>query len=168
MEHTSKHFTRVLDSVRIPIQHFIDTGIYDENANGKHNWSLDVSPSQVRRACRRVATELKRPFIQMSETMQTEARVEDPTSSYGHKWESLPEPRWARAHVSIPRRKYLAVLATPLILAANRDVGAKVYDRIIPSLWNFIIYDRQIWDDYYAFVMNDPVCRAARKLPVTA
>lgn len=168
MEHTSKRFTRVLDSVRVPIQHFIDTGIYDENVIASRDWSLDISQVQVRKACRKVASELKRPFIQMSETMAREARVADPTKPHGYNWVPLPEPRFARAHVSIPRRKYLVVLATPLILSANRDVGAKVYDRITPSLWNFTIFDQQIWTEYRDFIMNDPDCRAARKLPVTA
>ena len=173
MENQPASFTRVLDSVRVPIQHFIDTGIYDENASGKHDWSLDVSPSQVRRACRKVASELKRPFIQMSEQIDRYRYVPDMTQpnsrgGYNSKREDLSEPRWARTYVSIPKRKYLTVLVSPLLLAGSREHDAPVYDRSTPSLWNFTIFDHQFWLEYQSFVLHDPACRAARKLPATA
>jgi len=173
MEHTSKRFTRVLDSVRVPIQHFIDTGIFDDNCLGAVDWSLDISPSQVRRACRKVASELKRPFIQMSEQIDRYHHVPDetkpnPYGGYYSKLVELPEPRWARAYLSIPKRKYLTVLASPLLLAGSREHDAPVYDRSTPGLWNFTIFDHQFWLEYQSFILHDPACRAARKLPVTA
>jgi len=173
METKSTSFDRVLDSVRIPIQHFIDTGIFDDSCLGAGDWSLDISLSQVRRACRKVASDLKRPFIQMSESIDRYHYVPDETrpDSYGGyypKRVELPEPRWVRAYISIPKRKYLTVLASPLILAGSRKYVAPVYDRSSPGLWNFTISDHQFWLEYQSFVMYDPACRAARKLPVTA
>lgn len=137
-------FNRVIDSVRLPIEHFAKTGFWnpyvlpDRKGEG-------ISGQQVRRACRAVAKEMKRPFIICHQSVQ---------------W-SYPEPKLVGGFIEIPRRKYLHGHVATLLLAGNSKFIRHVQQA---TLWTFRIYDVTLWNEYYDFVLNDPECRAARKL----
>ncbi len=156
MEHvTSQVFTRAVDSVRIPLEHFLKTGFWDPTS--LEDWQpADMSYSQTRRACRQMAKELKRPFI----------RCHDRYSNYRFDanvgWVRLDTSEWECGYVEMPKRKKYMPLAAPLLLAAN---SKSVQDRSGTTLWEFQVHDRQLWDDFYPYLLNDPVCRAARGLP---
>jgi hypothetical protein len=161
----SKIFERTLDSVRLPIQHFIDTGIFDLGVLGESNWNADISFVQVRRACRKVAAELKRPFIQMESYTRyidhSYSTLPDGTTEYTSV--KLDKPRWVSATVTIPKRKYLVGHISPLTLAAG-DLGSACYARPTPSLWHFTITDYSLFKEYEKYILTDPACRKARKL----
>lgn len=164
MEQISKRFARTLESVRAPIQSFIDTGIFEEGIMGKDDWDCDISIVQVRRAARKVAAELKRPFIVVEDysTYYNRSYGIDSEGRSVYNFERLDEPRWVNTHISIPKRKYLVDHVTPLILASeNREV---CFDRSTPGLWVFTIQDYPFWQNYQTFLLNDPDLRRARKL----
>lgn len=163
---TSKVYRRVIDSVRVPLEHFVSTGLYDP-------FSLegfepeDIADFQVRRACRQLAKELKRPFIRCYNVFSA--------FQWDHnkaKWVKLEVPDWNYGYVEVPKRQYLAPLVAPLLLAAPeagsyvevRSAQGKVLQEQCRSLWRFRIRDRPLWDSYYQFMLSDPDCRKARRL----
>lgn len=166
----SKIYARALDSIRLPVEHFLATGFYDEASLPGSNWDADVSLQQVSRIVRKVAQELKRPFIECSARLVSYQYVDDtskPPRSYGgyhQKRIDLPEPVWSYGTITMPKRKYLMPMLTPLLLAAKEDRTAPVWDRTSPTLWHFIVNSKEFWDEYYPFILNDTDCRKARKL----
>lgn len=172
MEHI-KSYQRTLDSVRLPIEHFIKTGFWDPHA--LDGWEEnDISEQQVRNKCRQVARELKRPFIIAHPVMQFyEHRPTGKTNSYGHpsyKWTRLEQPRFSHAFVEVPKRKYLYPLVSSLLLLPQGQSrwdsgdGKAAISLDYASLWQFRINDETLWRQYYDFILNDPECRAARRL----
>lgn len=148
-------FNRVVDSVRLPIEHFVKTGFWNPNVLPDRK-SEDISDQQVRRACRTVAKEMKRPFIVCHPTVQWSYR--DPDTGLMVEY---PEPRVVGGFIEVPRRKYLHGHVATLLLAGNSKLIRHVQQA---TLWAFRIYDVTLWNEYYDFVLNDPECRAARKL----
>lgn len=159
----SKVFSRAIDSVRVPLEHFIKTGFYDPHSLAGYE-PEDIADFQTRRVCRQIAKEMKRPFI----------RCYGVISNYhfnGSKWEKYDDPKWESGYLEVPKRKYLMPLITPLLLAApdphrwaSRNKENPVWQMPCQSLWQFKIYDRELWEKYYDFVLNDPDCRKARRL----
>lgn len=163
---TSKVFNRTIDSVRLPLEHFMATGFYDPSTLNGYE-PEDIAAFQVRRACRQLAKEQKRPFIR--------CHVVEVTYRWDHnagKWMKLAKPEWEFGYVEIPKRQYLAPLVAPLLLAAPDETArhgtllakAPVIQVTSKSLWQFHVRDYQLWTKYYDFVLNDPDCRKARRL----
>jgi hypothetical protein len=165
----SKVYQRALDSLQVPIKHFMETGFWNENALPR--WEApDISYPQVRRIARQIAKEAGRPFITATETIERTRWTADTSRPDGHggyymKRVKLDEPRWARAYISMPKRKFLLPLVSPLLLAASNEGGSPIYDRSGATLWEFTINDHSFWVGYYDFILTDPDCRKARKLP---
>lgn len=160
----SKVFSRAVDSVRIPLEHFIKTGFYDPHSLPGHE-PEDIADFQVRRVCRQIAKESKRPFIRCYEVVITYRW------DYGSGWTKLDKPEWERGFIEMPKRHYLAPLIAPLLLAApeagsryDPRTGAGVHQQSLATLWSFSIFNRELWDQYYQFVLTDPECRKARRL----
>jgi len=163
---TSKVFNRAIDSVRLPLERFMATGFYDPfTLNGYE--PEDIAAFQVRRACRKLAKEQKRPFIR--------CHVVETTYQWDHnaaKWVKLAKPGWEFGYVEVPKRKYLAPLVAPLLLAAPDEIvpqgtvlaKAPVIQVASKSLWIFHIRDYEFWTKYYDFILNNPDCRKARRL----
>jgi hypothetical protein len=164
-----KSYQRTIASVDLPLRHFIETGFWNPRVVEGWNES-DIGDSLVRSACRKVAKELKRPFIQCySSFVSYESYDTGETSQNGYavyNRRPLPEPRFEAGYVEMPKRKHLAPLVAPLLLAAGGKVTLRdaVWDRTSATLWAFLIRDREFWDSYYDFVLNDPECRRARRL----
>lgn len=163
-----KSYQRTMASVQLPIFHFLETGFWDPHS--VPGWQeFDISEQQVRRACRQVATELKRPFIRCGTNVEYFHYVPDTTKprdgwgNYPHKRVEFDKPRFSNGFIEVPKRKYLVGHIAPLTLAASKD-GHIVLDRSGATLWSFYVRDQKLWDDYYQFVLNDPDCRKARKL----
>ena len=161
----SKIFTRALESVRAPVQHFIDTGIYDEGLLGETNWAVDISFAQVRRVARKVAAELKRPFIQMHEYLAYYEHEYYPQSNGSNRFNTVKRdtPRWVHTNVVVPKRKRLVDHITPLILASEGP-EPPCLDMSTPTLWKFCIQDHQLYKAYQHAIMTDPDLRRARGL----
>lgn len=153
---TSKVFDRVVASVQAPLQHFIETGFW--NPYALEGWEEgDIAEHGVRGSCRVMSKELKRPFIRAHPVISS-------TQWDGEKWVRHPKPIFTHGLVEVPKRKYLVPLIAPLTLAATRD-SKTIRDASGTTLWEFHIYDREAWDNYYQYLLNDPDCRRARKLP---
>lgn len=174
MEYISS-FQRTIDSVRLPLEHFIKTGFWDPYILLGYTAS-DISDVQVRKACRLAAQEVKRPFVQCYAVFQR-GEWQNQGSQNGYKWVDYPEPKWVNGFVEMPKRRYLSPLVAPLLLAAPDETTfysrygkppAQVVRNQSRTLWSFRVFDRALWDEYYAFVLNDPDCRKARRLPITA
>lgn len=159
---TSQVFTRTVASVQAPLQHFIETGFW--NPHALEGWEEgDITEHVVRGSCRIMSKELKRPFIRAHPSYSWQHQPVDPETNY-----APPPLRIFRCGVvEVPKRKYLAPLIAPLTLAATSD-SKTIRDASGATLWEFYIYDRQLWDQYYQYLLNDPDCRKARKLaPLT-
>ncbi len=163
-----------LASLTQPVQFFIDHGLFyhgaakDDGGYSKH----DIPEAQVRRIARHVAQELKRPFIVCSEIY----RYREYDSVTYSRLKS-DKPVWGHGYIEIPKRKALAMLATPLLLAASEKTGnrwatprqgAAVIEVSRQTLWAFTVCSRELWDEYKSFLMNDNDARAARKAPLLA
>jgi hypothetical protein len=166
---TSQVLSRALESVQAPINHFIETGFWNPNVLVDHKPG-DVTDVQVRKICRAVARELKRPFISCHPTFSYGRHVLDKEGVY--QWEPLDKPEFAGGYVSVPKQKRLTPLVATLILASSAD--KPLHQRATPkfpltaygqkTLWTFRIADKTMWDEYYSYVLNDPDCRKARRL----
>lgn len=163
----SKVFQRAVDSVRIPLEHFIKTGFYDPNSLVGYE-PEDIADFQVRRVCRQIAKEGKRPFIRCYavESLHTFDRTT-------MRWEKNDKPKFEYGYVEVPKRKYLAPLVAPLLLAApeaqgryyaNTKDGEHVWQLSSVTLWQFRVYGKDLWDKIYDYMLNDPECRKARRL----
>lgn len=170
-----KSYQRTIASVELPLKHFIETGFWDPYSCGRYDQDADIGDSIVRRTCRNVARELKRPFIQCFAVVRYAVRVgTGEKSQYGHdlyETVDLPEPQFEYGFVMIPKQKRLAPLATPLLLMpdvySTRVSGVSyipAHSMHSATLWRARIYNQDLWNDYYNFVLNDPECRKARKL----
>lgn len=159
-----KSYQRTIASVDLPLKHFIETGFW--NPYVVPGWKPnDIAEQQVRGACRKVAAELKRPFIRchpvvaFGDWMQVDGK---------YKRVQFDQPRFEFGLIEVPKRQYLSPLVAPLLLAAKpatyREATPTVTQTSSATLWEFRISDRQLWDDYYQFVLTDPECRKARKL----
>lgn len=161
----SKILQDALRSVREPIEKFIETGIYtnpwaDEDIPDELRDSLGfVSEQQTQRVCRMVAKELKRPFIIVTPVI-SEYVWERVNGRYTSR---KTERTFQRAHIKMPRRKYLMPLVSPLILAESGPTGPvrHIHEH---SNWYFHITNEALWNDYRA-ALDRPEMRAARKLP---
>lgn len=162
----SKVFQRAVDSVRVPLEHFIKTGFYDPHVLGGYE-PEDIADFQVRRVCRQIAKEGKRPFIRCHD-VKSNYTWDNTTSRYVQR--DIPE--WEFGYVEVPKRKYLSVLVAPLLLTSPAKSGyydalrsnSPVYEEQCESLWRLRVRDRELWDKYYDFVLNDPDCRKVRRL----
>lgn len=159
-------FNRAIDSVRLPLEHFLETGFW--NPYACPGWTRNnVSDVQVRRICRHVATENKRPFIQCYASMTLWEYVDDLANpfpnggGYYKKRVEIPKPKFSVGIISAPNRQHLAPLVAPLLLTEG---SAKVQNHSSTGLWQFYVHDEELWNSYYDFVLNDPACRKARKL----
>lgn len=159
----SKVYAKAIQCLSGPVDHFIETGFYNLASAGEYGdgW---ISEPQVRRICREIAKEQKRPFIQASEYYATNGYDQAARKPY-----KLDKPIWNNAWIEMPKRKYLLPLATPLLLASgDNDTTYKPGDAIMPyrqeTIWSWRIVDKSFWDEYYNFILNDPDCRRARKL----
>jgi hypothetical protein len=168
---TSQVLSRALESVQAPINHFIETGFWNPNVHAPDSYSPgDVGDTQVRKICRAVARELKRPFITCHPTFSYGRHVLDEKGSY--KWVPSEKPQFAGGYVSVPKQKRLTPLVATLILASSAD--KPLHQRGTPqnplisysqkTLWTFRIADKTMWDEYYDYVLNDRDCRKARRL----
>jgi hypothetical protein len=153
-----------LRSVEEPVLKFIETGLFDDNwfslPEEMRASKASVALVQTRRIARKVAKELKRPFILASEVVAT--NYWDPMQ---RRWVTNTRPEWRHAYMEIPKRKYLIPIASPLLLvagAANSPVGNMSRDN--SSIWRFTIQDRGFWNEYRA-ALDRPEMREARKLP---
>jgi hypothetical protein len=153
-----------LRSVEEPILNFIKTGLFDDNwyslPEEIRASRTSVALVQTRRIARKVAKELKRPFIIASEVIA--ANYWDANQ---RRWITSPTLQWRSAYIEIPKRKYLMPLVTPLFLI-DRTANSPVSNsrRQESSLWTFNITDRDFWLEYRA-ALDRPEMRAARKLP---
>jgi hypothetical protein len=160
-----KSYQRTIASVQLPLLHFVETGFW--NPYALPDWTEnDIGDTFVRRATRHVAKELKRPFIQCYAILGNKEY-----DAVTGKYVPVPEPRFTSAFIEVPRRKYLMPLVAPLLLAAGeseplwqRNMDRPVWQSSCATLWQFRFGNRTLWDEYYAFVLNDPDCRKARKL----
>jgi hypothetical protein len=170
---TSQVLSRALESVQAPINHFIETGFWNPHAHNPDGYEPgDVGDTQVRKICRAVAQELKRPFIICHPTFSYGRSVPDENRKGFYKWEPLDKPEFAGGYVSVPKQKRLTPLVATLILASSADMS--LHQRAAPksplasygreTLWEFRIADKTMWDEYYGYVLNDPDCRKARRL----
>jgi hypothetical protein len=160
IEKPSKVLAAALASVQEPIQHFIDTGLFVEPRYQLiEGVDASVGMTQVRRICRHVAGELRRPFIVISDISTMHERVNG-------SWVTLDEPVWSHAHITMPRRKYLVPLMAPLVLGDKTKEIQTNWDTPNTSLWTAVIRDRSIWTEYYDRLLNDPDMRRARRTPV--
>lgn len=169
-----KAYQRTIASVDLPLKHFIETGFW--NPFAVEGWTeSDIGDTFVRRACRTVARELKRPFIQCYAGFSTTEQVPSGEKSQNgytlYKTVPLPAPRFSYGFVEIPKQKRLVPLVAPLLLLPNRyDImgkglnSAAAYTSHLTTLWQVRIQDQELWNQYYDFVLNDPECRAARRL----
>lgn len=148
-------FNRVVDSVRLPIEHFVKTGFWNPNVLPNYK-NEDISDQQVRHACRAVAKAMKRPFIICYPALRWAYR--DPDTGLRVEY---PEPRVVGGYIEVPRRKYLLGHVATLLLTDNSEF---IRHGGMASLWSIRINDVTLWNEYYDFVLNDPECRAARKL----
>lgn len=157
-----KAFARVLDSVRLPLQHFLDTGFWNPNALPGYA-SIGIAETQVRSSCRLAAKEMKRPFIICGTEYRSGSHKEgfDTGGKRTLTWVPHPEPVFSRGFIQVPKRKYLVNHIASLTLAGDNRM---ICDRCTPTLWEFTVHDKALWDEYYAYVLNDPACRKARKL----
>ena len=151
----SRAFNRIIDSVRVPIEHFDKTGFWDPHALPDYQ-SEDISEVQVRRACRSLATEQKRPFIVCHHTLVRRA-----WDQQTYKWIALEEPIREGGYIEMPKKKYLHGHVSTLLLVDNNKI---VQSHHRQTLWMFRIHDNTLWNEYYDFILNDPDCRAARRL----
>jgi hypothetical protein len=165
MEHI-KSYQRTMDSVRLPLQHLIETGFWNP-CIVPYGGEASIGDNSLRPAAREIAKELKRPFIRCYAHITD--RIWDNAS---RQYVSLPGPVFGEGYVEVPKRKYLMPLVAPLLLAANEvtyryrhDTTKPVYNISCNSLWQFTVCNETFWNEYYEFVLNDPVCRKARKLP---
>lgn len=173
----SKVLDSALDSVRLPIEHFIATGFYDamylrEQGPG------DMPEFVVRSAVRAVAKELKRPFIRLHEVWSRSTSCRNPKTG---EWEykKYDAPEWHGGYFEVPKRKRLAPLVAPFLLVEPTDrwtgkvntwqpiakdehpaISAHEYT----TLWAFSIRDKAMWDQFYHDLMHDPQLRRARGL----
>jgi len=154
----SKVMARTIASVQLPMEHFLKTGFWDPFSSGTFE-EFDISEPQVRRACRQMSVELKRPFITCHSQFSTHELQTSPT---GDLWVKRDTPLWSYGIVQVPKKAYLNVLVAPLMLAEN---NAQVRDQSGTTFWNFIVSDRDVWDKFYDYLLNDPDCRKARRLP---
>lgn len=159
----SKTFDRIIDSVKLPIEHFARTGFWDPYAIEGYQ-PEDISDTIVRSACRKVAKGQKRPFIKLFKHMRRQQWTQN-------RYVTYPDPVFTMGIVSVPKRKKLLSIVTPLLLAApeptkryqpNRQASVVQFE--LASLWEFQVYDESFWDGYYAYALNDPECRKARGL----
>lgn len=166
-----KSYQRTIASVDLPLLHFVETGFW--NPCVVEGWTeSDIGDTMVRRACREVARELKRPFIQCYAVFQTtEHYPTEEKNQHGHTLyatRALPEPKFSFGYVEIPKRAYLTPMASPLLfLPEGRRYGPDAREGFaIPAatLWRFRIESEELWNKYYEFALNDPDCRKARRL----
>lgn len=164
-----KSYQRTIASVELPLQHFIETGFW--NPYTVEGWTeSDIGDTFVRRACRSVARELKRPFIQCYPFFKTTERIQNGSlTAHGnplYDWVTLPTPVFSYGFVEIPKRKRLAPLAAPLLLLPERyhGDGSMGFLQHRETLWQARITNEELWNDYYNFVLNDADCRKARRL----
>lgn len=155
---TSKVMARTIASVQLPMEHFFKTGFWDPFSSGTFEL-CDISEPQVRRACRQMAAELKRPFIACHSQYSTHELQSLPDKNV---WVKRDNPIWNYGIIQVPRKAYLNVLVTPLMLAEN---NAEVRDQSGTTYWSFVVSDRNVWDKFYDYLLNDPDCRKARRLP---
>lgn len=169
MDYTiSKVANRAIASVHLPIAHFVETGLYDPNAVPGYD-RADISEVQVRRVCRQVAKDLKRPFIQCYSYMQTGHHVPDGVNAQGYpksKYVELDAPRFASGIFYCRKAKYLAPLVAPLLLLNDDEIARSGvgWNSSGNSFWQYQIKDHQLWTSFYEHVLNDPDCRKARGL----
>jgi len=152
---TNATYDRIIASVQEPLDHFVKTGFWKPNTTGK-------------KACRELASSMKRPFIQCYDWSITGEWVQ--TSTAGWEWMNHKTPVWSFGYVEAPIQKRLLPLVAPLMLGSVKQgkhtsaTTHKVTDNSLETIWRFHIYDQKIWNRYYDFVLNDPDCRRARKL----
>lgn len=179
----SKVLSAAIDSVRVPIENFIRTGIfsgiYDRTLVSRDISHSDgcVAGGQVQRIARYTAKELKRPFI----IMEPVVRGFTWSLANGRWRKEIHDPRFSHVFVRIPKRKYLMPIAAPLLLAApepvthhrtaiqrvtdpHHDEKFPVIQRAERTNWVFNICSEEFWHDYRA-ALERPEMRAARKLP---
>jgi hypothetical protein len=164
---TNATYDRIIASVQEPLDHFVKTGFWKPNTHWK---AEDVGGNQVRKACRELARSMKRPFIQcydrssMGEWVQTNAAGQP----YMSKWMDYKTPVWSFGYFEAPIQKRLLPLVAPLMLGSVKQgryrsaTAHKVSDNSLETVWRFHIYDQEIWNGYYSFVLDDPDCRRAR------
>lgn len=162
--HHTKTLSAVFAFIQKPIDAMLETGLFDEP-----QWDDGmVSTVQIRKVARDVAKEMKRPFIQGGVHFSTGTHFRDPSTNK-YEWRPYPKPVWSKAYITIPRRKYLSVISTPLELGAIVDrkatVGTKIMSRHGATYWHYDIMDQEIWNDYYTALQTNPAFRKAMKLP---
>lgn len=167
----SKIYARTLASLQVPFDHFLKTGFFDVYTVEGYE-TADIPEQIVRGRIRRMAKELKRPFIRCHPVIGFgEWRKVIESDGEQYKYFKHDEARFEWGFVEMPKRKYLMPLIAPLLLAApeaefryHTDDSKPVQQYHSQSLWEFKIFDRQFWNQYYDFVLNDPDCRKARGL----
>lgn len=129
-------------------------GYYSPPDYMKHGmtWKDEIIPEgALRRLARRVAKDMRRPFVQVYDLYgYAKGDPDDPST-----WQT----RRDGIRIEMPRRRYLAPLIHPLIVAGYESRGYK-------TLWNFYITDIEFADAYLAFFETREEFRAALKLPV--
>lgn len=147
-----------------PVNGWYRTGIFIEKYYGEDS----IPQVTVRKLARRIAKDLKRPFITAHKIMKY--RVWNIQSG---KWESLDEAEFSHYWIQFPKRKYLAPIYTPFLLVVADDRPAyrwgtpkkgSVGKLETPSLLSFSIANEQLWDEWYAAITTDPDMRKAMKL----
>lgn len=165
-----KSYQRTIASVQVPILHFLETGFWNPYALPSYE-EHDISEQQVRRKCRQIARELKRPFIQCYASLSWHDAV--PTGEVSQWGNPVIEhvkrdtPKFSMGYVEMPKQKRLAPLMAALSLLPK--AGEKGNDSIgwqaeAATLWQFRISDEKAWTKIYDFLLNDPDCRKARGL----
>lgn len=115
------------------------------------SWQDIIIPEvTLRKFARRVAKEAKRPFVQVYRYYE-HRRKEDGMHDWGHPIET-------GIRVEMPKRRYLAPLVNPIILAGFPSMHYS-------SVWGFYIKDKEFAQQYLEYFATREEFRKALKLP---
>jgi hypothetical protein len=162
----SQVFATAMGQIEQPISDMLRTGFFVEPQYVRGE-TLFTS-AKIRPLARKVAREMKRPFICVTPMLKMHPDDEE------KPWNKM---RWVpRGYgVAVPKRAYLEKVVAPLLVAAHQT-EAPVY-RIhqnpqhviyhhLPARgsWSFSIFDTDFWDEYFTSVQNDAEMRKALRL----
>lgn len=165
MLHQSKVFAQAMARIEKPILDMLENGFFmppDNFWDGEKG----VTGTQIRKLARKVAAEMKRPFVWASKNFHR--TWDDAAGEYG--------PQVFRfGYLSIPKRRYTSPLVAPLQLAAVPFAGHWRMERTPQgntiqhdhqaTYWNYYFTDEAAFDEYLVTMRTRPEMRAALRLP---
>lgn len=125
-----------------------------------------VNEGYLNAYAKQVCKEMHRPWVRAAGGWYTHWTAQHNPGT--GKYERVDMGRKFSAHLTVPKKNYLAPIAAPLLMIASEDHSQPISSSHSKTNWEFYFQGEsvaEVWDNHIHFMRTDPACRAALKLP---